>query len=344
MQRRTFCQGLVALGALALSGCQGAGSDSFSVHLLQKSLPPQLIRRFRHEKGIGLSLRLQESPQRLADTLAKEPTSGTIFSLGDAWLAPAVAHRWIQPIPKAMLQNWSSLAAPWKRFLERFTTNDAVWGIPYRWGATVMVYRREFFANLGWQPTDWHSLWHPDLAGHFSLLNSPREVIGLTMKSLGGSYNDRPDHPELRQRLQRLRQGCAFFSSDAYLQPLLLGNTQLAVGWSSDILPIVQRQPETFAVVAPTTGTALWSDLWVCTASANAAATAWLQYWWEPTVAEQLSQFTTAISPVLADLSLAQADRYFDVVQVLRTGEALLPLPTADQQTYDRLWQEIFLA
>jgi putative spermidine/putrescine transport system substrate-binding protein len=343
MQRREFCQGGVAIVAMALAGCQGSSQGGITVHLLQKSLPPQLIRRFRQTHGIGVNLRLKETPQSLADTLANDNRGAAIVSLGDAWLAAAVANGWVQPIPKSSIENWSLLTPPWRAFLERFSANDAVWGIPYRWGATLMVYRRDFFANLGWEPTNWDALWHPDLDGRYSLLNTPREVIGLTLKSLGRTYNDPPDHPDLEARLLALRQRCGFFSSDAYLQPLILGSTQLAVGWSSDIFPLVQRQPDTFAVVAPAAGTALWADLWVCSQVPDAAATAWLQYWWQPTVAEQLSQFTTAVSPVLGDLSLAQANRYVDLQTLLTRSEALLPLPAAAQQTYDRLWQDIFL-
>ncbi|XFA73787.1 extracellular solute-binding protein [Thermosynechococcaceae cyanobacterium Okahandja] len=343
MQRRDFCQGLVALGAMALSGCQGATQGGFTVHLLQKSLPPQLIRRFRQTNGIGVTLRLNETPQHLAEALTHTAPSSAVFSLGDAWLKDAVGYSRVYPIPKASLEGWSRLAPPWATFLQAFATEDAVWGVPYRWGATVMVYRRDFFAHLGWEPTNWDALWHPDLEGHFSLLNSPREVIGLTLKALGGSYNDPPNHPDLRQRLAELRQRCRFFSSDAYLQPLILGSTQLAVGWSSDILPLVQRQPETFGVVVPAAGTALWADLWVCPQPPDAAATAWLQYWWQPTVAEQLSQFTTAISPVLTDLRLAQADRYLHLASVLERSEALLPLSAPEQQIYDYLWEEVFL-
>ena len=97
-----------------------------------------------------------------------------------------------------------------------------------------------------------------------SLPDSAREVIGLTLKKLGKSYNtqqlDRV--PNLKKELASLHQQVKLYSSDAYLQPLILGDTWLAVGSSGDLLPLLQTQKD-IALVVPVSGTALWTDLWV---------------------------------------------------------------------------------
>ncbi|WP_460194170.1 extracellular solute-binding protein [Thermosynechococcus sp. FA-CM-4201] len=345
MQRRQFCQGLFALGAIALSGCQASVNGGLTVHLLRKSLPPQLIQRFRQQAGVGIHLRLQETPQALAHTLAAGNLGSAVLSLGDAWLPEAVAKGQITPIPKQLIQNGFDWAKPWQPFLKFITKEDALWGLPYRWGATALIYRRDFFADLGWEPQDWDALWHPAVQGHYSLLNTPREVIGLTLKALGLSYNAPPTHPQLRERLSRLRHGCRFFSSDAYLQPLMLGSTQLAVGWSTDLLPLLKRDPQTYGAVFPASGTALWLDLWVCGQAPDRPTLDWLNYWWQPEVAEQLSQFSDALSPRVSDLTGTLLQRYIPLADptAFAKSEVLLPLDAVSQKTYDTLWQEIFL-
>lgn len=345
MQRRQFCQGAFALGAIALSGCQGSANGGLTVHLLRKSLPPQLIRRFRQQSRVAVRLRLQETPQALAHLLAVGNLGTGVLSLGDAWLAEAIRQRQIAPIPKRLIQAKVDWAEPWQSFLQFISKEDVLWGLPYRWGATVLIYRRDFFAELGWEPRDWHALWHPAVQGHYSLLNTPREVIGLTLKSLGLSYNAPPTHPQLRERLSQLRQGCRFFSSDAYLQPLMLGSTQLAVGWSTDVLPLLKQDPQTYAAIFPASGTALWADLWVCGQEPDRAALDWLNYWWQPEVAEQLSQFSNAPSPLVGNLTDTLFHRYIPLAAptALAQSEVLLPLDMATQKTYSALWQEIFL-
>lgn len=345
MQRRQFCQGLFALGAIALSGCQASANGGLTVHLLRKSLPPQLIQRFRQQAGVAVRLRLQETPQELADTLTKGTLGAAVLSLGDAWLPEAVAKGRIAPIPKQLIEHEFDWAKPWQPLLQFISRDDAFWGLPYRWGATALIYRRDFFADLGWEPQDWDALWHPAVQGHYSLLNTPREVIGLTLKSLGLSYNASPTHPQLRERLSRLRQGCRFFSSDAYLQPLMLGTTQLAVGWSTDLLPLLKRDPQTYGAVFPASGTALWLDLWVCGQAPDRPTLDWLNYWWQPEVAEQLSQFSDALSPRVSDLTGTLFERYIPLADptAFAKSEVLLPLDAATQKAYNTLWQEIFL-
>ena len=123
---------------------------------------------------------------------------------------------------------------------------------------------------------------------------NPREVIGLTLKKLGKSYNSTNLQaiPQLKAELTALNQQVKLYSSDSYLQPLLLGNTWLAVGWSTDILPLTQRNPAIAAVV-PKAGTALWADLWVRPTVAkpelSALIAAWISFCWRPEIAAQLS-------------------------------------------------------
>ncbi|CAK9158299.1 unnamed protein product, partial [Ilex paraguariensis] len=36
---------------------------------------------------------------------------------------------------------------------------------------------------------DWADLWRPELAGKISMVDSPREVVGVVLKCMGASYN-----------------------------------------------------------------------------------------------------------------------------------------------------------
>ncbi|MFM7425794.1 MAG: extracellular solute-binding protein, partial [Elainella sp.] len=121
----------------------------------------------------------------------------------------------------------------------------------------------EQFERLGWQPQDWSDLWRPELQGHLSLPDSARLVIGLTLKQLGQSANAEVGAiPDLPQRLEALHRQVMFYSSTAYLQPLMLGDSWITVGWSTEVQPTVERDRRIAAVV-PTSGTILSVDLWV---------------------------------------------------------------------------------
>ncbi|WP_299491639.1 extracellular solute-binding protein [Acaryochloris sp. IP29b_bin.137] len=374
MDRRFFLQ---ALGAVTLqqllSACQQNNRNVLEVHSLQKTLPPQLIGKFRSKSQVSLQLTLQSSPQEIFSQLGKwhkEVQSETaadsnqgstastpsierpsrLASLGDYWLTQAIQQDLIQPINVEKLSRWSALAPQWQQLVRRDRNghpkpDGQVWGIPYRWGATLIAYRPDKFKKLGWEPQDWSDLWRPELQGRISLLNQPREVIGLTLKKLQKSYNDQnlETLSALPQALEQLNQQALFYDSTHYLEPLILEDTWAAVGWSSDILPTLAREPDLKAVV-PTSGTALWADLWVQPhPQQTEAANQWMNFWWEEAIANNLSEFTAAVSPVRSQspseksqsrLLVVDPDRY-------KRSEFLLPLPSTTLEQYQKLWQTL---
>jgi putative spermidine/putrescine transport system substrate-binding protein len=193
-------------------------------------------------------------------------------------------------------------------------------------------------------------VWRPELRDHISLLDQPREVIGLTLKKLGQSYNTENLNkvPELEQQLRALHQQVKFYSSDTYLQPLILGDTWLAVGWSTDVLSVMQRYQQIAALI-PKPGTALWADLWVRPsggASSTSLGEQWIDFCWQPQIAQQISLQTKATSPIPVKLKPGDIQEQLrslllSDIQVFQHSEFLLPLSKATMQQYQSLWQKI---
>ena len=113
----------------------------------------------------------------------------------------AIQEKLIQPIEVQKLTNWGKLESRWRELPQRddrgnISSTGQIWGVPYRWGTTVIIYRRDRLAAANIPiPTDWQDLWNPQLKQRISVLDRSREVIGLTLKKLGYSYN----HPDLSQ-------------------------------------------------------------------------------------------------------------------------------------------------
>ncbi|MCD8489413.1 MAG: extracellular solute-binding protein [Desertifilum sp.] len=304
-----------------LSACGTNPDNTLNVRLLKNSIPPQLVRQFRAglDRQISLNFAAEEQLSHLFELLTPAETPAAtqqqllpwrrtpgvsqldLVTLGNYWLSAAIQQQRIQPLNAGQLQTWSELPSRWQQLVRRNDqgqpdANGAVWGIPYRWGTTVLAFRRDRFRDLGWTPTDWSDLWRPELAGKISLLDQAREIIGLTLKKLGQSYNtaNLDDVANLRSQLQQLHRQARFYSSTHYLQPLITGDTQLAVGWSSDVLAAMERYPQINAVI-PLSGTALWAELWVRPANAsneNPLVNQWIDFCLAPERAGQLSLLT----------------------------------------------------
>lgn len=381
MDRRSF---LLGTGTLALSqllaGCNSQDAAQLRVQLLKGSIPVQVVNKFR--STLKQRANLQFAPVAQLNDLFKQLQSGSnqqeeaadkrvflplpfinsrqitqpdLITLGDYWLEQAIKEKLIQPLNEAKLPQWSALPDRWQELVKRndqgqLDAEGKVWAAPYRWGNTVIAYNKDKFKDLGWTPTDWSDLWRKELRARISLLNQPREVIGLTLKKLQQSYNTQNLNkvPDLEQQLRALDQQVKFYSSDSYLQPLILGDTWVAVGWSTDVLPVIQRYQQIAAVV-PRSGTALWADLWVHPAgetSSTSLGEQWIDFCWTPQIAQQVSLQTKATSPIPVTLKPADIQKplrnlLLQNPEIFQRSEFLLPLPQATMQQYQSLWEKI---
>lgn len=378
MHRRSFLAGLSTLAlAQGLAGCQSNAQLQLESYFLRSTIPSQLFNQFRRQLGEGMGLDLdpfqnltelfeqlqtwrREMTKPETDPAASVPIRAV--TIGNYWLSQAIKQQLIQPLNLDNLSSWNRLPLVWQSLVTRdqqgtlagfsgASSDLSVWGAPYRWGMTVLVYRKDKFEQLGWMPQDWGDLWRPELRGKISLLNQPREVIGLTLKRLGHSYNT-PEPggvADLKTALTDLNNQTKFYSSDAYLQPLLLEDTWVAMGWSTDVLPEL-RQDDRLAIVVPKSGTALWADLWVQPFRSSSLGDAgqklfnqWLDFWWQPEIVNQLSQFSDALSPLAvsgqtpgrtAKLLLADTESF-------ARHEFLNPIADKTTQQFRSLWLEM---
>jgi putative spermidine/putrescine transport system substrate-binding protein len=352
-------------------------------------MPIQLIQKFKQQirQQAELSVTLEE---QLADLFAlletwNQPDADSqglvpfltpsresvadLVTLGDYWLMPAIQRQLIQPLDVEQLSQWQSLPRRWRRLVKRneqgqFDPNGKFWAAPYRWGSLAIAYRVEEFERLGWTPSDWDDLWRPELQGYLSLLDSARIVLGITSKKLGQSFNgENPTAiPNFETELRNLHRQVKFYSSDAYLQPLLIRDTWVAVGWSTDILPVVERDRHIAAII-PQSGTVLTADLWVRPAhgdqrhrdqpnqeqqappAVNPLVAKWIDFCWQDPVAIQLSLLGSAVSPMLMSRDRASLPKALQTnrlllpnARTLQRSEFLQPLTATAASEYRRLW------
>lgn len=375
--RRSVLLGLAAGLAQFAVGCNRQDPNALTLEVLDKSIPAALWAKFRQETSPKSVAKLSTHEQ-LKDLFAllqqwQIPASGgskkgsppDLVMLGDYWLAKAIEWNLIQPIDPSSVWEWQKLSKTpiaWQALVQRdrsgkLDPKGSIWALPYRWGSTAIAYRTDKLEELGWTPKDWSDLWNPQLQGRISLPDSPRQVIGLTLKKLGHSYNTLAPGQisQLESQLATLNRQVKLYSSDAYLQPLILKDTWVAVGSSTEILNLMQYNRDITAVV-PASGTSLWAELWVRPANATTAASSssrplwveWVDFCWKSNNASQLSILTRAASPILTGFSLSQLP---DALQanplllpdspVLEKSEFLNPLPNAAIEQYRQIWTKM---
>ena len=373
MDRRSFLLGISTLTLSQLiTGCGTNQQPPLNVQLLKNSIPGQVVNQFRKTVTQGGKLKFTPVNQlqelfKLLQTWQQPPTNNqqewtrylpfnqnqksptaNLVTLGDYWLQAAIDQKLIQPLATTNIKNLANLNEKWQQLIKR-DQEGKIWGVPYRWGNTVIIYNQEKFQELGWKPTDWSDLWRSELQNRISLLNHPREVIGLVLKKLGKSYNTEniKQISALKPELQALNQQVKFYDSQNYLEPLITGDTWLAVGWSHDIIPVISRYQK-FAAVVPQSGTAIWTDLWVSPTgvSNDGLAYQWLDFCLQPNTSKQIALLTKSNSPVdnaivLGDIQKQLQNLLLTDAAILDKSEFILPLPPAVMKEYEDLFIKI---
>ncbi|MEI6441890.1 MAG: extracellular solute-binding protein [Nostocales cyanobacterium ELA583] len=374
MDRRSFLLGTSTLAfAQVITGCGTNQKPPLNVHLLKDSIPGQVVNQFRKTVTEGGKLKFTPINQlqdlfKLLQTWQqpqinnqqkwtryipfnqneKSPTANLV-TLGDYWLKAAIDQKLIQPLDTANIKNLANLHQKWQQIVKR-DPQGKIWAVPYRWGNTVIIYNQEKFQQLGWKPpTDWSDLWRSELKNRISLLNHPREVIGLVLKKLGKSYNTENLNQisSLAAELQALNQQVKFYDSKNYLEPLITGDTLLAVGWSRDIIPVINRY-QRFAAIVPQSGTAIWADLWVSPRGVNNdnLTYQWLDFCLQPKTSKQIALLTKSNSPIENTIVAGDIDKRLQNLlltdsEIFAKSEFLLPLSPVVMQEYADLFMKM---
>ena len=270
---------LFGLGSLALtqvvSACQfWQRPPQFLAEFLASSIPATLLKKFQSQIKAQATLKLRpiaqlsegcclSAPKKHQGTRCKNwpligsrtpktPTLPDVASLGDSWLQAAIQRQQLEPLTGANDSNtaWQTVPPAFQALVTRnaqgfLDSAGSIWGAPYRWGHLMIAYRVDQMAKIPQPITNWQDLWQDALKGHLSLLDSDRVVLGIVLKSLGQSINTTALDivPTLEQRLASLNDQVKFNNSDSYLQPLLLKDTWVAVGWSRIFATRATRSP-----------------------------------------------------------------------------------------------------
>ncbi|MBU6230959.1 MAG: extracellular solute-binding protein [Cyanobacteria bacterium REEB459] len=344
-----------------IPGCQRQPTD-LTLALVKGSLPTQAIETFRHQQARGTRVgvnsqnsledihRLLTGWQAKGATLAKAGTISSWAAQTDSWLAPNQLQHLIQPIDTSGLNHWSQLHSLWRQLVQPGPPTPAgqVWGVPYRWTGLALVYdRKQLPADLGWQT--WNDLLHPALHRQIMLPDQPRLLLGLALKALGASANqkDLTRVNGLEDFLTQLRQQVRWYDSQYTLKALIKGDARAVVTWLDGIVPVLSQYPH-LRVRVPAQGTLISADLWVRpkqSQPASALQMAWLDFCLSPAFAEALAIYSRGLSPHLWGTSPDQLPNPLktqaELFSALGNSEFLYPLEDAVEKNYQTFWQRL---
>jgi len=218
------------------------------------------------------------------------------------------------------------------------------YSLPYMTGTTGLAYNKDKVTDF---TPSWSMYDRADLKGRMTLLNDYREVLGAALKFLGYSLNttDPKQVAEAGEIVKRWKGNIAKFASDEYKPGMASGEFYLAMGYSGDIMQIMEGGNISYAL--PKEGFSFWSDDMVILKDApnKDLAYAFVNYLTDPKVAAANMEVNYYLSPNSGAYELVPQEMRDDPMvfvpdEELVRGEQIVPLGK-DDQIYMDVWAKV---
>jgi len=318
-------------------------ADKITIYSWVDDIPQAVLDGFTEEHGIEIEFLTYEDQLEVYDGLL----AGNLYDIvvvENGLVSQFISEGLLAQINQENVPNIKNMAISF-RDLAHDPGNK--YSIPYNWGTTALVVR----SDLVEEPvTSWKDLWDPRYAGKVGVWRGEiREVIGLTLKSLGYSVNSE-DPDELNEALEALlalKSDLQFIENinDSTSAPALIeGNLVLVHGYAYDVIE-GQAENENITYVLPDEGPILWGDNFVIPKNSpnQVAAELFLNFILRPEVSAQITNETGYATPneaarPLINTEIADNPVVFPPNEDILNGEIILPLSAEAEERYDEIW------
>jgi spermidine/putrescine transport system substrate-binding protein len=309
-------------------------------------LPQSVLGAFTKEYGVKVNYVTFESQEEAVENIR----SGKIYDVAvlESDQIPRVAAAGqLAEIDFRQIPNFKNVSA---NFRDLATDPGNRHTVPYHYGTTGLLVRTDLIGNA---VTRWADLWDPRYAGKVALRAQPRELVALTLLSMGYSLNS--ENPlELDAALERLLElkKAAFFvevEAASAVPRLLSGEAVILHGWAEDH-QVAHAENPAVTYVLPEEGTAFWGDNFVIPASSPHPYTAevFINFLLRPEISAQIvneKKYATAneVAHPLIKPEIRDDPVIFPPVEMLRRAYFYTPLSPEGETLYRLVWER-FLA
>lgn len=312
-------------------------------------MPQSVLDAFTEEFGVKVNYLVYESQEEAIANMQ----AGQIYDIvvmESRFIPQLVKENLLAKLDQGNIPNSKNLSAD---FRELAYDPGNHYSIPNTWGTTGLVVRSDLISE---PVTRWDDLWDPRYAGKVGIwMDEPREVISLTLKSLGFSANS--ENPvELERALNRLlelKPRMIALEDSNFSNPdgvMVTGKTVISMGYASSTLEAREYNPA-ITYLLPEEGALIWNDTLIIPANSPNQYTAelFLNYLERPEINAKLTNEFLYTTPNEAARPFIEADilnnpLIFPANADLVNAELILPLSPEAQQLYDDIWERFTTA
>ncbi|WP_420805697.1 ABC transporter substrate-binding protein [Exiguobacterium oxidotolerans] len=336
--------GVILFALNRLNATQGySGENVLNIYNWGDYIDPDLIDQFEQETGIKVVYQTFDSNEAMLTKVEQGGTTYDIAVPSDYAIAKMIEEDLVIPIDKSKIPNLKHID---DRFLDLPFDPGNQYSIPYFWGTVGIVYNQKLLN--GKEPTSWEDLWDPAFKNQILLADGAREVMGMSLNSLGYSLNETDEDKlqEAKANLMDLTPNVKAIVGDEI--KLLLANEEAGIGvvWSGDANEIMSEN-EDLNYVIPSEGSNVWFDNVVIpkTAENVEGAHAFINFMLRPDIAAKNTDYVGYSTPnkdalKLLDAEVREDERFYPDKAVTDTLEVYKNLGKKMLAHYNELFLE----
>ncbi|NLV57564.1 MAG: spermidine/putrescine ABC transporter substrate-binding protein [Clostridiales bacterium] len=273
---------LVAL--LLLPGVSLAeGSKMLNLFTWETYIDDEVIANFEAETGIDVVYSPAETNDDMMLKMSQSGGEGYDLVLASDYALQIMQKAGLlQPLDKNKLPNYGNLDPA---FLSQYYDPANEYVIPYMAGTPLIVYDP---AKVDVEITGYEDLWNPALEDSIVMIDDARNVLGITLKTMGKSFNETDPQvlAQAKEKLMPLFANIRVFDYNTPYTSIINGEVSVAYMFTPQVYYTLLERPD-LKVVYPKEGLGFGIDGLVLSAkSANVDnAHLFLDYLMRPEVA-----------------------------------------------------------
>lgn len=289
------CLGLAA-GSNRLSASTGnTGGNTLNLANWGDYIDPKLIKKFERETGYHVNVETFDSNEGMYTKVKQGGTDYDLTVPSEYMVAKMRKEGLLVRLDKSRLHGLNNFGTA---FMNRSFDPGNQYSIPYFWGTLGIIYNDRYVRPGSIQ--HWDDLWARKYRGDIMLIDSARDIMGMSLVSLGKSMNttDRPTLVAAKAKLDALTPNVKAVVADEIKMYMEQDEAAIAVDWSGEASEMLGENKHLHYVV-PSEGSNLWFDNLVIprTAKHYKAIYAFLNFMMRPENAAQNAQYVGYATP-----------------------------------------------
>ncbi|MBS9337385.1 ABC transporter substrate-binding protein [Fructobacillus parabroussonetiae] len=252
-------------------------------------IDPSILTDFEKTSGYKVDYQTFDSNEAMYTKIQQGGTNYDLAVPSDYMVAKMKKAGLLAKLDKSKLTGMDNLN---KQFLNQSFDRGNHYSVPYFWGTLGILYNRQ--KVNGADLKSWSALWSERYKNRVLLVDSARDILGMTLLSQGKSVNDqnKADLAAAQGKLSSLMPNVKAIVGDELKLYMAQGEGDLAVTYSGEAKNAIEKNGD-LAYTVPEDGSNLWLDNLVIPKSAKhkQAAYALINYLNRPDVAAKNAQY-----------------------------------------------------